>query len=150
MHFPLLLSSIWFHSLFFDLFPFSVACERDSLFEICLLRKEECAWDASSSIKSRCQYLSWVPAQGACLTGCAEFFLPNLIAYFWYYSPSAWHFLMCIFFFELLYCSHFSLGLFKYSCFMKQHLAFVCLFLLASSALTLGYFNISLLCLATE
>lgn len=54
------------------------------------------------------------------------------------------------FFFELIYCSQFSLGLLKYSCFTKRHLAFVCLFLFASSALTLGYLNINLLCSATE
>lgn len=85
------------------------------------------AYDASCNINSRCKYSTWVPAKGECLSGCVKFFLPNLIAYFWYYGPSAHHFLMCVLGGGVLHCSYFPLGLFKYSYSTKQHLC-VCVF----------------------
>lgn len=55
--------------------------------------REWCAWEASSNIKSRCKCCRRVLAKGKCLR--AQFFPPNSIAWFWYYSPSVHCFLLC-------------------------------------------------------
>lgn len=80
--------------------------------------------------------------RGCGLSDCVEFFLPNLIAYFWYYcSPSVQHVLLCIMILWREVC--FTLRLFKCYYSTQQLFFFYC----SSPRVVL---NIDLLCLFNE